>query len=489
MNNQSHFIKPELSCLSIEQRNLIHKYSLKILKETGIRVDSKEAIDIFKGSGSVKIDNNRVYIQPELVEHCIKTAPASINIYKKTGEKAFSTGHDEDSIARFGIGVTNTHFQEISTNKVVPFRRDHTKYCSRLGDMLNNIDMISTLGIPSDVVVPGELDLYNIVDMYANTDKPLVVLLLKDGIIDTVTELLNELHGDIGNAPFFIPYLNPVTPLILNESTTQKMIRSIRTGIPLIFSNYGMTGGTTPISGGGTLSLLNAELLAGLVFSQLVKEGSEIILGSLPANFNMKSMISTYVPESYLINIACAEMMEHYKVPHCGSSGSGKGWAADINASGDQWMNHLSSMLGKAGIIPFIGGNFDSKAFSPALAIMADDIIERARRFTKGFSIAEKDSNLDEIIEMGPGADYLTALSTLNSFEDLNNESNIWPEISMEEWVARGRPDPDDIFNEFSENLFEEAVKKSEESTDIIRKGEEIIARLTSHQYTAGPAS
>lgn len=470
-------IKPNMTVLSIEQKSQIHNYSIKILEKTGIRVDSEQALDLFKNSDGAKIDGNRVFIQPELVEHAINSAPSTITIYKKTGEKAFCIGNESDDITRFGIGVTNSNYQEIGTNKVIPFRRDHTKYCTRLGDMLDSYDMVSTVGIPSDVP-PVKIDLYNMVDMYANTDKPLVVLLLNDGIMDTVIELLNELHGDIAGSGFIIPYVNPVTPLILNESTTQKMITSIENDLPVIFSNYGMSGGTTPITSGGTLALLNAELLAGLVFSQLVKEGSKVILGSLPAAFNMNSMVSSYTPESYLINIAVAEMMDHYSIPHCGTSGSGIGWGPDINASGDLWMNHFTSVMSRTGMVPFVGGNFDSKAFSPGLAIMADNIIKRVREFTRGFSISEKNVNLDEIIELGPGADFFTATSTLESLHKFVPENEIWPVISLEEWISRGNPDPDKLFLEYSEKIFSKAIKESEKSTEIIRKGEEIIRAI-----------
>ncbi len=154
------------------------------------------------------------------------------------------------------------------------------QHSTKLGDLLDNYDMVSTLGIPSDVPV-DKMDLYSTLDMYANTSKPLVLLVSGEGKINDVFDLLSSLHGDISAKPFCIPYVNPITPLVLNETTTDKMIASINHDLPLMYSNYSMYGGTSPVSEGGSLALLNAELLAGLVFSQLVKEGSKIILGSL----------------------------------------------------------------------------------------------------------------------------------------------------------------------------------------------------------------
>lgn len=46
------------------------------------------------------------------------------------------------------------------------------------------------------------------------------------------------------------------------------------------------------------------------------------------------------------MDLAMAEMMNHYQLPHAGSSGSGVGWGADLITSGHQWMNHLVSCCG-----------------------------------------------------------------------------------------------------------------------------------------------
>ncbi|MCP4648083.1 MAG: hypothetical protein GY852_10200, partial [bacterium] len=168
-----------------------------------------------------------------------------------------------------------------------------------------------------------------------------------------------------------------------------------------------------PVSEGGSLALLNAELLAGLVFGQLVKEGSKIILGSLPAAFNMHSMGSLYTPTSYLLNLACAEMMEFYEIPHCGTSGSTSGRGADLLASENLWLNHLSSCMGKIGCAPFVGGNFDSMAFSPSTVVLSDQIIGKAKAFVKGFTLTEESVNHQEIARVGHGGNYLTSEQTL----------------------------------------------------------------------------
>jgi trimethylamine--corrinoid protein Co-methyltransferase len=296
--------------------------------------------------------------------------------------------------------------------------------------------------------------------------------------MEDVLKLLIHLHGDISSKPFVIPYFNPITPLVLNGDTTDKMFTTIEYGLPISFSNYGMYGGTSPMTEGGTLALLNAELLAGLVFSQIAKEGTPIVLGSLPAGFNMVTMGSYYSSSSYLINLACAEMMNYYNIPHCGTSGSGTGYGPDLLASGDLWMNHLTSCIGKVGMAPFVGGNFDSTAFSPTTVVMSDHIIGKSRKFAKGFSIDNNTVNLEEMKTIGHGGNYLTSSQTLEALGSFNFANELWPSMSLETWQEQGNPTPKQILKDRTKTLYDQASVSSQEIDEITRKGEDYIESI-----------
>jgi len=468
---------PRIQLLELPQINQVHDYSIEILQKTGIRVDSQKARELFKHSGGASVKDDMVYISRELADHAIKSAPETVNVYAQTGEPAFSLGKEQGRETYFGIGVTNSWFQEIETDKVVPFRREHMQYSSSLGDILDNYDMVSTIGIPSDCS-PEKSDLYSTLDMYACTKKPIVLLVQGENKIEEVFSLLNYMHGDISTKPFCIPYVNLITPLVLNESTTEKMIASIEMNLPVIFSNYSMYGGTSPATGAGTLALLNAELLAGLVFSQLVKEGSKIILGSLPAAFNMTNMGSYYTPQSYLLNLACAEMMAYYGIPHCGTSGSNNGRGADLPAAGHLWLNHLTSCIGKVGCVPFVGGNFDSMAFSPALAVLSDLVIAETRTFARGFDLNDETVNLEEINKLGPAGNFFTSEQTLSLLTGKPVRSELWPSLNLKQWEDQKMPRADDELIAYTCELYKKARLKTEDSRDIIAKGDEFIANM-----------
>jgi len=468
-------VVPRITVMTPGQIAEVHARSLEILAGAGARVDSPQARALFARAGCEPRDDGRVLIPAGVVEWALRTAPSEVAVFDRTGAPAFKLGTGGGG-TRFGIGVTNLFYQDPLTDAVAPFAREHMASCARLGDALKGMDVVSTIGVLRDLP-PENADLYATLEMAANTTKPLVLLVSEAAAFEPALDLLEEIRGDFAAKPFVIPYFNPVSPLVINADTSDKMAAAIARGLPVIYSNYGMSGATAPITPAGTLALLNAELLAGLVLAELMREGAAVILGILPAGFDMATAASYYGPETMLLNLACGEMMAHYRLPHCGTSGSGTGWGADLLAADLFWMNHLTSCLGPAGLAPFVGGNFDSLAFSPAAAVYADHVIGQARRFAGGFALDEGSLGLAEIAEVGPGGNFLTADLTLRRFREAAFASPIFPRLSLEAWLGRGSPRAEDLLRKHTVELMA-AHPAPPDRADLLARGEAFIGRL-----------
>jgi trimethylamine--corrinoid protein Co-methyltransferase len=468
-------VQPNLSILNPEQIQQVHDYSLQILSTVGVRVDSKRARKLFaKAIGPKAIRKDVVKIPRELVKWALNVVPVTIDIYDRNGSMAFSL---PDS-ARFGMGVTNLYFQEPQTDQVVPFERKHIGISTRLGHSLPGFDVISTAGVPQNVS-PDVSDLYATLEMTVNTTKPIIILISNENVFPAVLDLLENLHGNLPERPFVIPYFNPITPLVMNTGTVDKMWTAIERGLPIIYSNYGMAGASTPITPAGTLALLNAELLAGLALGQLIREGTPMVLGSLPAYFDMKGSGSLYAPQSYLMDLACAEMMAHYRIPHAGTSGSGQGWGADLIAGGHQWMNHLISCIGKIGLAPFVGSLLGSLVFSPTVIVYANDIIQQTRLFAQGFTLDAESVGLDEVRQVGPGGNFLLSDLTLKEFRNAYYQSPIFGNLNLEKWQAKGNPAADSALRKYTMKLLAES-RPPEDHSDLLEQGEAFIRRFVS---------
>ncbi len=469
-----HTVQPRISVLTPEQVEQVHNYSLQILSSVGVRVDSEQAREIFaRAVGPSWVEDDRVRIPRDLVEWALEVAPSTVEIYDRQGQLAFRLGDDR---TRFGIGVTTLYYQDPETDEVVPFARRHMEAMVRLGSALPNFDVISTVGIIQDV--PTQVsDLYAVLEMTANTVKPLVILVSDEDCFPPVLDLLEHLHGDLAARPFVIPYFNPLTPLIINAGTADKTLVAIERGLPFIYSTYSMAGMSTPITPAGTLALMNAELLAGLVLSQLAQEGTPIILGILPALFDMKTMVSFYDPQSLVMNLVCAEMMAHYHLPHCGTSGSGTGWGPDLLAAGTYWMNHVTSCIGKVGLAPFVGDTLGSKAFSPANVVFVHEVIEQALRFAQGIRLDDASVDLDEIVRVGPGGNFLLSELTLKLYRSAYYTNPIFPRWSLEKWQEQGRPRAIDLLRSHTCQVMAE-LRAPEDHADLMAQGEAFIRSL-----------
>ncbi len=471
-------IKPRLNVLQRRQIENVHNLALTVLEQTGLRVADPRAADVLcKASGS-QSKGDRITIPREITEWAIQAAPSQVALTGRDGQGGFTLNGRDGGQTLFGIGVTNLYYQNILDDQVVPFGRKEMAEATRLGEALGEFDLISTPGVIKDDSA-GDPELIGALEMVANTRKPLVLLISELASFENCLEMFDQLIGSEACRNSMVPYFNPITPLILNAETTAKIDLTIARGMPFIFSNYGMSGATAPITPGGTLVVLLAELLGGLVYSQLVKDGTPIILGSLPAAFDMQKMQSFYNPRSMLLNLACGEMMIQYGIPHCGTSGGSFGWGPDLMASSLLWLNHLTSVVGKAGLIPFVGNNFDSLVFSPPTVVYAAEIIRMARDFAAGFSMEPGEIGLNEIIAMGPGANYLESDLTLTKFREPLGESRIWPMLALDEWEQQGQPFALDLLRTRTSDILNNQ-QAPEDHDELIWAGEQYIQSLSS---------
>ncbi|HNJ15108.1 MAG TPA: trimethylamine methyltransferase family protein [Anaerolineales bacterium] len=470
MNN----VRPKLSMLTEEQIQEIHDHTMNVLETVGVRVDSPSALEMLKKKVGASMVNDRlVKIPRDIVEWAINSAPKQVQVYDRRGKPQFTVGGPEDRI-RFGIGVTALYYQEPDTDTPVLFERKHMRDMVRVGNKLPHYDMVSTVGIVRDV--PEHLtDMYGSLEHFVNGVKPLVLLVSDEHKFNDVMEMFETLHGDLGEKPFIIPYFNPVSPLVMNEGTVDKMKIAIERGLPVIVSNYSMSGATTPITPAGTIAVLLAELLAGLVIGQLYKEGAPMFLGMLPVYFDMKTLMNFYDPQSILVNLACAEMMAHYGLPHCGTSGSGTGWGMDLLAAETYWMNTLTFSLTKGGIAPFVGDTLGSKAISPQTFIYCHEIIDQALRFSSGFQLDEASVGLSEVEKVGPGKSYVSAPTTLKKYKNGYYVNPIFPRWSMEKWIESGQPHAQQKLREYTIEFLKD-LPAPEDYEELHAKGEEFIA-------------
>ena len=132
MNN----VRPRLTMMTEEQIQEAHRNVLKVLSETGVRVDSPAILQMLEQKLGLKSQDRIIKFPPEIVEEAIKSAPKTIDVYDRRGEHKLKLGEDR---LRFGVGVTALFYQEPVDETLDIFTRKNFQDLVRLGSSLNTM--------------------------------------------------------------------------------------------------------------------------------------------------------------------------------------------------------------------------------------------------------------------------------------------------------------------------------------------------------------
>ncbi len=97
----------------------------------------------------------------------------------------------------------------------------------------------------------------------------------------TLEEMLNE--------PSFYSVVYTNSPLQLDRPMATGIIEMARLGQALCITPFTLAGAMAPVTLAGALVQQNAEALAGIVLSQLVRRGAPLIYGGFTSNVDMRS--------------------------------------------------------------------------------------------------------------------------------------------------------------------------------------------------------
>lgn len=305
-----------LSVFSDDELYAIHCATLEVLRDCGIRIYSREAQEIYAGGGaSVDRKNNIVKIPPYMVEDAIRSAPSTILLAGRNPKNDVVLEANRTGFTNFGEGVAI----------IDPYTREHrrttkkdTGDCARICDALDAIDVheraVAAQDVPAQVAPLHEVEVN-----LTNTSKH---LFQGCGGVENLRYIVEMCAAVVGGKdklrerPIFSCITCPVSPLQLVAESTDVIIECARLGVPMNILSMALAGGTSPVTLAGTLVTHNAEVLGGIVLSQLACKGAPVIYGSSTTMMDLK-YITTPVgcPELGMINAAVAKLAQYYLLP------------------------------------------------------------------------------------------------------------------------------------------------------------------------------
>jgi len=294
----------------------IHSGTLEVLEKTGIKVESKEALEIFAAGGaSVNFETRVVKIPPHIVEDAIRSAPNTILLAGRNPKHDIILGGKRVHFINFGEGVS---IIDPYTKEYRKTTKQDVANISRFCDAMSEMDAVLRPVAPQDVP-PVAAVVHNAEVIFNNTSKHVFIGTEGGKNFKKVLKMAAAIVGGeekLRERPIFSCNVCPTSPLQLVGHCTEVIIEGARAGIAVNVLSMAMAGATSPITLAGSLVTHNAEVLSGIVLSQLTRKGAPVIYGSSTTIMDLRFATAPVgSPELGMINAGVAKLAQFYLLP------------------------------------------------------------------------------------------------------------------------------------------------------------------------------
>lgn len=431
---------PQFRLLSDDKIRTLHEGAIAVLEDVGMEVAHEEARAMLVEAGGVVEGERLVKIRGELVDRAIDSAPSRFSLFDRDGEEALQLGA---GFTYFGSGVTNLAFIDIDEDRPHDFTLEDIGKVAFLSDALPNIDFVSTPGVikPRGDQRIELVEQQAFLEMVTHTTKPLVVLAPDAYQMEDIFEMADVVAGGreaFGARPFVMPYLNTVSPLLMNPETVDKLFLAADRGTPVCVQAAPPVGGSAPITIAGAIVVSAAETLMGLVLSQLRNPGTPFVSGVVPFIMDMRSgNTATTSPEIMHMVIGMGELTRHWGVPSLTSAISSDSKVPDEQAAFEIPYYTQAVYLGGMDMC-FSGGRLECGLLhSPVLLIYHDEAARMHAGFAQGLEVNADTLAQQAIADVGPGGFFLGHQHTLDHFRE-RWEPNLSSWQPRDQWEATG---------------------------------------------------
>ncbi len=305
-----------LNVLSGNEIEEIHLATLEVLADHGVFVEDEQALEVYH-SGGARIDRSKkmVRLPNYLVEEAVRAAPASIRLAGRRPEDDVLLESSRVGFTNFGAGI---QIVDPYTDEVREPTKKDLANVARVIDAMSEVDVFEKAVGATDV--PQEIGPLHYAEAFLpNTTKH---CFSGPDSGDLLRRLVRMGQAIVGGPEAFRdrPLLSfitcPVSPLKLTRDCCEIIMGSAEEGVPVNILSMAMAGATSPMTLAGTLVTHNAEVLAGVVLSQLTCKGTPVIYGSSTTAMDMRTANAAVgSAECAIINAAVARLALHYSIP------------------------------------------------------------------------------------------------------------------------------------------------------------------------------
>lgn len=431
----------DLKVLSQQEIIQVHEASTDILAQTGVLVLSRKILDLLNEHGaSVDVDKKLARIPRKLVEACLKTVPRTFPLYDREGNQALIIGNAEPRCASghnaiFMIDAESSKRRNSTVKDVADF--------GLISDRLEDIDIVGVPVMPQDVTPKASL-IYAVKALYESTSKPLFFSTESSTVNAAIIKIMKAIAGkdDISGCPSAIGQLSPTSPLLWEEGAVNALYDLANEGIPLTLLPEPISGVSAPYTVAGLLTMHNAELLSGVVISQLVRPGTPVVYGSSWTTYDMKYANAIIGgPETSLLRVAGCQMARYYKMPSHTTAPNSDANAHDEQNAWEKTISMLCSICAGNDIIMNCGMFATGLTVSLEQLVLDDEISGIIKRLYRGITVNPETIAAQVIKQVGPRGNFFLEDHTLEFLRsDEFRENKVSNKKNYANWCQDGAP-------------------------------------------------
>ena len=431
---------PLYELINAEGVELLHEQSMTILEEIGIDFRDEPALKLWREAGA-DVREQRVRIPRELLLEKLALTPSRYTQHARNPER------------NVVVGGRNTVFAPVYGSPFVRGFENERRY-GTLEDLRNFIKLTYMTPVlhhsggvicePVDVPVPKR-HLEIVYSHMKFSDKPFMgMVTTPERAADTV-KLAGILFGEkfMDSHTVLTSVVNCNSPMVWDATMLGSLACYARANQAVLVTPFIMAGAMAPASTAGAIAQLNAEVLAGIAYAQLVRPGAPMVYGNFVTTVSMQSgapMMGT--PEPAMMIYVTAQLARKYKLPLRTGGMLNGSKIADAQAAYESLATMLPTLYSGANFVLHSAGWLEAGLAAGYGKFMMDaDQIAMLQRFSSNLDLSEEARAMEAIREVGPGGHYLGCAHTQRNFKTAFYTSQLADNNSYEQWEAEGARD------------------------------------------------
>ncbi len=437
--------------LSEEEKKIIHRDSLRILAEVGIRFPSEAVLSMLETGGAlVDWDKKIAFISEGMVKSALAAMPKSFTLGARNPSYDFPMPSTFSAYNLDGCGV-NTLDRHTGIRR--PAVLQDVADAARVFEEMD-LGLIHWSPVSPHDVSGAAAGLLMTATSFMNTSKHVQDEVQDAAEVPYIMEMAKAILGSmeaVRERKIYSATYCTVAPLCHDGEMLEATIELTKFGAPILVYPMPACGTTGPASLYSNIALANAEALSAFVAFQLATPGTPMIYGAALGVVNVRSGIFLEgTPETMLQIGAMGEMARFYGLPNTTAGCLSDAKAPGMQSVLEKTLTTLPLVLSGTDVVQGIGLIDSSTTLCLPHIIIDNEIGHLCRRIRDGIDVIPEKDYFEDIKIVGHGGHFLKQRNTRNAFRSEEFYSSVLCDRnSHDEWEQLGRPD-----------LIDNAIKK-----------------------------